>query len=97
MFEAKKEQIEEWKSKYGSVYLIVTGDRACYLKKPSRKAIAYASTGAGKDVVKYNEILLKDCWLAGDEEIKTDDELFFSVSTKLSELIEIKEAELVKL
>lgn len=35
--------------------------------------------------------------LAGDEEIKTDDALFLGVSTKLGELVEVKEAELKKL
>ena len=49
------------------------------------------------DKMKYNEILLNNCWLAGDEEIKTDDALFLGVSTKLGELVEVKEAELKKL
>jgi hypothetical protein len=40
---------------------------------------------------------LNDCWLGGDEEIKTDDTLFLSVSPKLSELIVTREAELVEL
>ena len=47
--------------------------------------------------MKYNEIMLRNCWLAGDEEIKTDDALFLGVSAKLGELIDIKEAELKKL
>ena len=49
------------------------------------------------DPMKYNEILLANCWLAGDEEIKEDDALFLGVSAKLGELVEIKEAELKKL
>ena len=46
---------------------------------------------------KAYEIVLRDCWLAGDEEIKTDDTLFISASAKLADLIEVKEAELEKL
>lgn len=41
--------------------------------------------------------ILNDYFLGGDEEIKTDNGLFLSVSQKLPLLIEIKEAELVKL
>ena len=41
--------------------------------------------------------ILNNCFLGGDEEIKTDNGLFLSVSQKLPLLIEIKEAELVKL
>ena len=37
--------------------------------------------------------ILNDCFLGGDEEIKTDNGLFLSVSQKLPLLIEIKEAE----
>lgn len=41
--------------------------------------------------------ILNDCFLGGDEEIKTNDAYFLAVSSKLSEIIEVKEAELVKL
>ena len=71
--------------------------KSCYLKKPARKALSYAAVSAQTDPLKYNEVILNDCWLAGDEEIKTDNGLFLSVSQKLPLLIEIKEAELVKL
>jgi len=47
--------------------------------------------------MKFNEIMLNSCWIDGDEEIKTDDSLFLAASSKLAELIEVKEAELVKL
>lgn len=68
-----------------------------YLKKSSRKTLSYATATAGKDPMKFNEIMLNSCWIDGDEEIKTDDSLFLAASSKLAELIEVKEAELVKL
>jgi hypothetical protein len=96
MFTATAEQLKEWKAKYGKVFRvkIEEGDKACYLKKPSRKALSYATMAGKENPLKCNEILLNDCWLAGDEEIKTDDALFLSVSPKLTELIETREAEL---
>jgi hypothetical protein len=47
--------------------------------------------------MKFNEALLNNCFVGGSEEVKTDDSLFFGASTKLSELILVKEAELVNL
>ncbi|MDR0726410.1 MAG: hypothetical protein LBF59_10455 [Prevotellaceae bacterium] len=95
--EATKEQIAEWQKKHGDIYCMKVEDRICYLKKPSRKAIGYASMAGKDNPLKFNETLLNDCWLAGDEEIKTDDTLFLSVSARIGELIEIKNTELVKL
>ena len=47
--------------------------------------------------MKYNEIILANCWVAGDEEIKTDDAYFLGVSGVLGDLIDIKKANLKKL
>ena len=34
-------------------------------------------------------------WLGGDEEIKTDDEMFLAVGAEISEIVKIKKAQLV--
>jgi hypothetical protein len=47
--------------------------------------------------IKFNEIILNNCWHGGSEEIKTDNGLFFGVSGKITELIQVNDAELVKL
>lgn len=92
-----QEQIDAWKKKHGDVYLVeVDGRKAC-LKKPDRRILGAAAVVGKSDPMKYNEILLGNCWLGGDEEIKTDDALFLGVSAKLADLIEVKEAELKKL
>ena len=92
-----EEQIEAWKKKHGSVYSVTVDSKTAYLKKPDRKALSAAAVLRTTDPMKYNEVLLNNCWLGGDEEIKTNDELFLGVSSKLADLIEIKEAELKKL
>ena len=94
---ASEEQIQEWKRKHGSVYAIETGDSVCYLHKPDRSTMKAVAAVGINDPIRSNEVLLENCWLGGDESIKTDDEKFFSVSPMLAELIEIKEAELKKL
>lgn len=95
--QATPEQIEEWKRKHGDVRAVIVDGHIGYLKKPDRKTLSYASAVGSKDPVKFNEILLGNCWLGGSEDIKTDDALFFGASATLAELIEVKTAELVKL
>lgn len=93
-----KEQIEAWKNQHGEISVItVDSDKKCYLKTPSRKAMSYATIVGKTDPVKKMEVLLNDAWLGGDDEIKTDDSLFYSVIPYLDGLINIKEATLEKL
>ena len=92
-----KEQIQEWKNQYKDIFVISVEDKKVYLRTPDRKTLSYASSLATKDPLKFNEVILNNCWLGGDEEIKTNDELFLAVSSKLPDLIQIKEATLEKL
>jgi hypothetical protein len=94
---ANSEQIAGWKAMYKDVFAIRVADRIAYLKRPSRKALGYASVSGKDNPLKFNEVLLNDCWLGGDEAIKTDDTLFLSASAKIAELIHVEEAELEKL
>jgi len=91
------DQIEGWKKQYGEISAIIVDCKIAFLKKPDRRTLGYASTAGQKDPMKFNEIILDNCFLGGDEEIKKDDSLFLAASAKIVELIEIKEAELVKL
>lgn len=95
--EVSEKQIKAWKEEHGNIYKFIVGEKVCYLRKPTRRAISYASVAGQTDPLKYNEILLDDCWIAGDEEIKTDNGLFLSISNHLAALVEIKEVEMVKL
>lgn len=95
--EVTPEQVQDWKAKHGDVFRIKVLDSVCYLRKPSRKALGYASVAGKDNPLRFNEVILNDCWLGGDEEIKTNDTLFLSVSAKIAELIQVEEAELEKL
>jgi hypothetical protein len=91
----KKEQIEEFKKKYGQIFEVAVDGKSCILHKPTRQNLSYAS--AVKDPIKMSEVMLDQLWVEGDEEIKTDDELFMAVSAKMDRLMAIKEAEVKKL
>lgn len=96
--EDKKKQIQAWKAEHGEIFYFKVGpDKECYLKKPSRQIVSYASASATEDPMRYNEVILEDCWLAGHEEIKTDAGLFISISQHITSIIGIVEVEMVKL
>lgn len=90
-------QIEAWKKKHGDVFAYTADGKTCYLKKPDRNVLSAAAVLGQSSPLRYNEVLLENCWLGGDEQIKTDDALFLGISQKLAELVEIKEGELKKL
>lgn len=95
--QATAAEIAVWKREHGDVYQVTVGGSACYLKKPDRTTLKMVAAVGGSDPVRANEVLLENCWLGGDESVKTDDEKFFGVSAKLAELVTVKEAELKKL
>jgi len=93
--EVTAEQIEQWKKKYGKVFGVKVDGHICYLKKPDRKILGYASTAGKTDPLKFNEAILNNCFIGGSEAIKKEDELFLGASSVLAEIIQVKEAELV--
>lgn len=65
------------------------------MRSPTRQDLSYASVV--KDPIKLNEVMLAQLWVAGDEDMKTDDDLFMAVCSKMDEVLKIKEAEIKKL
>ena len=90
-----KEQIQEWKKKHGDLFEITVEGKGCILHRPTRRDLSYAS--AVKDPIKMSETMLNQLWVDGDEEIKTDDALFFAAIQKMQDVLEVKEAEIKKL
>lgn len=94
--EITQEKIEGWKKQHGDIYLIEVEDKACVVRKPGRKDLSFAML-LKDDPIKFNETLLNNLWVDGDEELKTNDDYFLAVSSQLGELLQIKEATLKKL
>lgn len=93
----EQKKIEAWKKQYGGMhYLALEGKRA-FLRRPDRKIVAMVrSLGEGEEVATM-ELLLDACWLEGDEEIKTDDNLFLSVMPELQQILDLKAVTLKKI
>jgi hypothetical protein len=99
-FEASEVQIAEWKKKHGDVFAIESedGKKRCYVRTPNRKELGAASTiMQSQDLVKYQEFLLNNIWLAGDEEMRNEDDYFFGCCAQLGEVCKVKEAKIKKL
>ena len=101
MYTYTQDQLEGWKKKFGdgNVFEVAVEDKKVILHKPSRRDLSYAMAGStqAKDSVKFSEILLNQCWIDGDEEIKVNDDYFLAVVPVLGALAETKEAEIKKL
>ncbi len=90
----EKEQIEKWKKQHGKVFEITVDDKHGYLKKPDRNVIKLAySRIAVQDPIGACEVVLQNCWLGGDEELKGDDYIGGMVAP-ITELLNIKEGHL---
>ena len=90
-------EIDEWKKRHGDIYAIKVDGHVCYLRKPTRRDLSFASSAGKKDPLKFNETLLRDCWLGGSEAIRRDDDKFMGASGVLEKIIPDAEAELEKL
>jgi hypothetical protein len=94
---ASEEQIAMWKRLHGDVFCVKSKDKVCYLKRPDRKTLSAADAIGSSDPMRYNEIILENCWIGGDTEIKTNDNYFLEVIQILDELVNFGRAEIKKL
>ena len=95
--EVTADQINAWKEQHGEVFAIKVNGHVCYLRKPTRRELSFATTAGKNDPLKFNETLLRGCWLGGSEAIRRDDDKFMGASGVLDKLVPYAEAELGKL
>jgi hypothetical protein len=95
--------IEELKKKHGEVFEIVVpmDDEekeyaVGYVKKPTRHVLGAVSGMVNSNPVRAAEIMLANCWIAGDDRLKTDDDLFMSAIQPLFSIIKVRNGELKK-
>ncbi len=93
-----QEQIDAWKKKHGEIFVLSFEDgKEAYLKKPDRKVLSFAMTKMQTNPLAFAEVILNQCFIYGDEEVKSSDSYFFGAAAQLEGLIETKQAELKKL
>ena len=95
-----KDQIEAWKKEHKKVHTIkvtvAEGDVAVgYLKPPSRniKAAALSMYSQNK-ILESGEFLRDNCWLGGDERLKTDSDIGVTAAISASGIFKMMDSEL---
>lgn len=97
MFVATPEQIEAWKAEHGAVFRFKSAeyDKSAYFRKPTRKDMSFIS--GVTDPTEFNAMLLKLCFLAGDIEIQTNDDIFLGLGEDIIALVQFAKTEVEKL
>lgn len=92
--EISKDQIQEWKDKYGGVYKLPVDDKVAYLRVPEMTDFkrAFSAMNKGGDIA-FGEEMLNSLMIGGDAEIKTDLEYFNPARKRLVEFFEYDDAE----
>jgi len=84
------------KHKLKEVFVISSEDKIAYIKKPSREQMKFGMAQFANDPIGLTEHVLKSGWLEGDEELITEDEYFYAISSQVDALLETKAVELKK-
>ena len=101
-YEITDERIAKLKAQHGWIYALDIEDEdgnsySAIVKSPDRKTLGAAGAIAAKDPIKFNEVVLNNAWLEGDEEIKNDDQLFLAASEQLGKIVSTAQGKLRKL
>lgn len=101
--EATGWQIEQWKGKWGEVYMVEVdldeeGREVAvgYFRSPDLGVLSLVSR-LSEDQVRAAEALLENLWLGGDERFKTDDKVKLAAFQQLPKLVEVRASRLKKL
>ncbi len=93
-----KEQIAEFKAKHGHIFKYTASDgKSCILKAPDLLTIDACKTIAGNSSIQFDMALVENCWVAGDEELRTVDKYRLGLFEWLGVIIVKIEGELVEL
>lgn len=86
-------QIKSWKEQFKAIHKITPDPTRpeifCIVRHPKLIDIVSSSELGGGDEIKIGSLQLTDCWLLGDERIKSDIELLRAASKKMGGLFKV--------
>lgn len=91
---ASAEQIEAWKKQHGKVYKYEVDGKVCYLRAVDRNTYALAASKVTTSPAKFNEIVIENIWLGGDEDIRKQDSYYYGLIDYVEELMNKKKGTL---
>lgn len=86
----------QWKATFGDLLIADSGDgHQLWLRRPDLPImrVALSQFRKGKTSIDFEDILFKSCWLAGDQEWLTDEELYEAALAEFEPFVEIPDAE----
>jgi len=87
-------KIAQWKKEFKQIHKITPDqfrpDIFCIVRHPNMLDITSSAKIGGDDDFLTGKSQLMDCWLEGDERIKTDPELLKSAATKMGYIFQLK-------
>ena len=95
--QATPEQIAEWKEKYSKVFKYEVEGKVGYLRPVDRNTYSQAASKISTSPAKFNEIVIENIWLGGDESIKKDDTTYFGLIDFVEEMMAKKKGTLEEL
>ena len=95
--QATAEQIAEWKKKFKVVFKYEVDGKVCYLRCVDRSSYGAAAAKVSTSPAKFNEIIIDNIWMGGDESIKKEDGYYFGLSEFVDELMAKKKGSLTAL
>lgn len=107
---ASESQIDIWKKQYKEVFEIEVEGKFCYIRGFDRTTMKYALSRLkielGEDnkpimnpgdMLEIGEVGLQNCWIAGSEEIQTNESINIAVCFQVGELFNLAQTTLKKL
>jgi|GEM_PF-1842602 len=101
--QASAEQVAAWKKAHGTLTLIKVKNTdgavsACYLRPADRETASLAYTHmANKRLIDAGAVFLANCWLGGDERVRTEDRMYIAACQQAYECPDLAEASSEKL
>lgn len=93
-----KEQIKKYKGEHGTLYRYTADDgKSCLLRSPDLNILDACRTVSGGSSIKFDKALVENCWVDGDEELKTVDKYQMGLFDWLGGIIQKVDGQLEEL
>ena len=91
------EQIQKWKDQHGKIFKYEVDGKVCYLRTVDRNTYSAAASKVATSPAKFNEIVIENIWLGGDEDLRKKDCYYFGLIDFVEELMVKKKGSLGEL
>ena len=92
--QASPEQIEKWKEEHGKVFTYTVDDKIAYLRSVDCNTYSAAASKVATSPAKFNEVVIQNIWLGGDEDIRKVDSYYFGLIDHVEEMMAKKKGSL---